>query len=78
MMMPDDGQDEIRAVRGRQGRAPFCPDHPGNRCRAGHSTPSFTRYYCRVPGCRFSMKLARPTYGTLATASDGRVLASEM
>ena len=37
---------------------PDCPVH-GIAMFAGSSEPRFTRYYCRVPGCRCSTKVAR-------------------
>lgn len=39
--------------------APDCPEH-GAPCISNRSEKSFTRYYCRHKGCRFSKKIARP------------------
>jgi hypothetical protein len=46
--------------KGRQSAAPFCPYHPDTRCESRGSTPHFTRYYCPVEGCTFSIKQQRP------------------
>ena len=40
--------------------APNCPYHKDTTCESGHSDPYFTRYYCPVPGCTFSVKQSRP------------------
>lgn len=45
--------------RGRQSAAPECPYHK-KRTKAGNSTGFFTRYYCPVEGCPFSIKISRP------------------
>lgn len=45
--------------RGRQSNQPTCPYH-GQRCKAGSSSPWFTRYYCPVEGCSYSEKVQRP------------------
>lgn len=48
------------AAAQRQSSAPICPIHKV-RCKAGHSTSHFTRYYCPEKDCDFSVKQQRPT-----------------
>jgi len=54
----DPPQDD--SARGRQTSQPECPYHPGTRCKSGGSAPYFTRYYCPVDGCPFSIKVPKP------------------
>lgn len=58
------------AQRARQSAAPFCAIHKKTRCESKGSTPFFTRYYCPEPGCRFSIKMARPTIVQEIAAAD--------
>lgn len=58
----DEDESSVQSAdeRARQGNAPFCTTHKDVRCESKHSDPFFTRYYCPVEGCRFSLKISRP------------------
>lgn len=56
--------------RARQSAAPECPYHPGTVTKSRNSSPFFTRYYCPIKGCPFSVKVPRPNMRTRLHAED--------
>jgi hypothetical protein len=50
---------------------PVCPYHQV-ACKANHSDPCFTRYYCPEAGCSYSQKVPRPRLAQLVRRRDAR------
>lgn len=55
--------------RGRQSHQPTCPYHK-EPCVARHTSTFFTYYYCKVEGCPYSEKQARPNMPTRRHQAD--------
>lgn len=68
---PEDAAEQpAESPRARQTSQPFCPYHKDVRCKSRNSGAFFTRYYCPVDGCTFSVKLPRPEIGQRTREAD--------